>query len=225
MALLGMLAAGAGVGAARAAEKKFDYDNMMRFEMDREALRQQFLERKVMAKASADAENARIKNWMEQRRYEQTKADKDAEYERKRKDGMTDSEIAHKRALEKENLKQSRMDARANKRALLNSGSEGKQVNEEDYVTLKDGRKYLPKTNLEKNARTYVIAGKAPSFEDAMDVLAQEKLISNAARDPMAIQKGMVGTAKDMVRQLYNQQGQEAQQKTLTYNPKTGKFD
>lgn len=225
MALLGMLAAGAGVGAARAAEKQFDYDNMLKFEMDRESLRQKFLDRRVIARAAAEAENARIKDWMEQKKYNQAKEDEQAKYDRNRKDSLSDAEVAHRRALEKENIKQGRMDARAAKRALLEKG-EGKSTDDENYVTLKDGTKYLPKTNLEKNARTYVKTGKAPNFEAAIDVLAQEKLIANAAKDPMYMQKGIVPVAGEMVRQLYNQPEQQNQsQKIMNYNPKTGKFE
>jgi len=220
MALLGMLAAGAARGAGDASQRMFDQEQAMKFEMGREELRMKYLDREMSARGAAMAQREQIKSDAAMERDELKTARDQERYERERKDKLSDADIAHKRSLEKSGFIQNRMDARANKKALL--GGE----KQEKGITLSDGTYYVPLSPEGKKAVDLINAKKDTRFADALYEAEARGLVGQAASSIEGLTEGAVPTAKSMVRNLYNQQGTAQQQPSIkTYNPKTGSFN
>lgn len=120
MGILGLIAAGGAVGLADASNKQVAVQQQMELEDrranrtdQREALRQQYLERNFNTQRQDRKDMAKAQMQMEELKYNRNRADK-----------LTDAEMTHKQKLELEGLKESGRDRRsaasiaaANKRA------------------------------------------------------------------------------------------------------------
>lgn len=120
MGILGMIVAGGAVGLADASNKQVAAQQQMELEGmradridQREALRQQYLERNFNTQRQDRKDMAKAQMQMEELKYNRNRADK-----------LTDAEMTHKQKLELEGLKESGRDRRsaasiaaANKRA------------------------------------------------------------------------------------------------------------
>lgn len=120
MGILGMMAAGGAVGLADASNKQVAAQQQMEMEGmradrvdQREALRQQYLERNFNIERQDRKDMAKAQMQMEELKYNRNRADK-----------LTDAEMTHKQKLELEGMKESGRDRRsaasiaaANKRA------------------------------------------------------------------------------------------------------------
>ena len=213
--LLGMLAAGAGRGAADASQRMYDQEQAMKFEMGREELRMKYLDREMSARNAAAMERDRARSESAMIR-EDMKAAKDKEkYEREREGKLSDAEIAHKRAMEREGFRQSRMDSRA----LLNK-SAGKS---EKGILLSDGSYYMPMSPQGKLAVDLINAKKDPKFADSFYEAETRALVGQAANSIQGLSEGTVPTAKNMVRELYQPAvTQQERMMDVMRDPKTG---
>lgn len=181
MPLLGMLAAGAGMGAARASNLNTQAANELEIGDRREMLRMQFLEHQYQqgrADNLADAKNNALLN--------------EAKYERDRGDKLSDAELKHKQSKELIGIQESGRNARTastnasrKEAALLRSGaSAGKGA---------DGQTFKPNSPEYRFATDLVNAGE-------FDHLPEPERLSAAIR--LVISRGLVGQAAGSVHGL-----------------------
>lgn len=221
--LLGMLAAGGAMGARDASNASVRAQNELEIGNAREALREEFLNRRFDKELEVAKESAKAKAQQDDIKYQRMLEDKAAQREHE----MKKTGLLNQGRLDAEDRRNAGANARLDRRLAAdkaNASSKGAASSDDMYVTLQNGQKYLPQTQQEKDARTLVLTGKAPNFETAIDIVTQRGLISNAARDPMSFtSEKTVNTAGQMVNQLYgtkqNQPGYE-----LNFDPKSKKL-
>ena len=148
--------------------------------------------------------------------------------EAQRKHEMGKAGLLNQGRLEAIRMRESGANARHRERMAMEKQGSGKGAasNEDLYVTLKDGRKYLPQTPMEKKARAIFIAGRATSYEDAMKGLMETELLRPAisANVETLTSADAVGHAGSMVDKLYGG-GQQQKQGVLKWNPAKGAFE
>lgn len=205
--LLGMLAAGGAMGARDASNASVRAQNELEISNAREMMREEFLNRRFdkelelgKIKAKSDIDRDKIK-------YENERIDKEAQREHEiKKVGL----LGQNR-LDVEDRRNAGANARLEKRIAADKDKNPPKpkIDENDlYVTLKDGRKYLPQTNMEKEARGLFIGGIAPSYEDALRGLQTGKFLSPALSVPGTFtSKKAVDTARNISGQLYGNEG------------------
>ena len=223
--LLGMLAAGGAMGARDASNASTRAQNELEISNAREMMREEFLNRRFdkelelgKIKAKSDIDRDKIK-------YENERIDKEAQREHEiKKVGL----LGQNR-LDVEAARNAGANARLDRRLAAdkaNASSKGESANNEDlYVTLQDGRKYLPQTQIEKDARSLVIAGIAKNYEDAIRGIQSGKLLGPAISSSVGVLDSPTAaeSAKQLTNRLYggtqNQPGYE-----LNFDPKSKKL-
>lgn len=222
MPLLGMLAAGAAIGARNASNLNTQAQNELEIGDARERLRQQFSDRQYQQSridAKDDARNQALLN--------------QAIYNRDRANKLADEETKHERALDIEGRKDSRntaTNAARLKAAMLRkegaaSGGGGKGDNGKGLI-LENGEVFNPSSPEYRFAVDMVKSGEFPNIKDAIRAVIARGLTSQAAQDQRSYSKGSVFVAKDMADTLFGndlvpQQGNAVR----TFNPATGKFE
>ena len=205
--LLGMLAAGGAMGARDASNASVRAQNELEISNAREMMREEFLNRRFdkelelgKIKAKSDIDRDKIK-------YENERIDKEAQREHE----IKKLGLLGQNRLDVEAARNAGANARLDKRIAADKDKNPpKPKNDENdlYVTLKDGRKYLPQTNMEKEARGLLIGGIAPSYEDALMGLQTGKFLSPALSVPGTFtSKKAVDTARNISGQLYGNEG------------------
>ena len=206
--LLGMLAAGGAMGARDASNASVRAQNELEISNAREMMREEFLNRRFDRELDVAKENAKAQAAQNELKYQRDLEAKDKQYAHEiKKVGL----LGQNR-LDAEDRRNAGANARLEKRLAAdkaNASSKGESANNEDlYVTLKDGRKYLPQTNMEKEARGLFIGGIAPSYEDALRGLQTGKFLSPALSVPGTFtSKKAVDTARNISGQLYGNEG------------------
>lgn len=222
--LLGMLAAGGAMGARDASNASVRAQNELEIGNARERLREEFLNRQFDKQMEMNKETNKAIAQQADIKYQRDMQDKQAQREHE----MSKTGLLNKGRLDAESERNAGANARLDRRLALEKekiNSKGAAANDDLYVTLKDGRKYLPQTQQEKDARTLVMTGKAPDFETAIDVITQRGLMSNAARDPMSFTSAdTVSTAGKMVNQLYGGNSPAGGGFELNFDPKSKKL-
>jgi len=222
--LLGMLAAGGAMGARDASNASVRAQNELEIGNARERLREEFLNKQFDKQMEMNKETNKARAQQADIKYQRDMQDKQAQREHE----MNKTGLLNKGRLDAESARNSGANARLDRRLAVERekiNSKGAAANDDLYVTLKDGRKYLPQTQQEKDARTLVMTGKAPDFETAIDVITQRGLMSNAARDPMSFTSAdTVSTAGKMVNQLYSGNQPAAGGFELNFDPKSKKL-
>lgn len=222
MPLLGMLAAGAAVGARNAANQSVAAQNDLEMrqhasnmEDRREALRQQYLDKKYETQRADAKEAAKNNALIEEAKYQRTRSDK-----------IADEETGHKRKLELEGIKESGRNSRFGQRQALlreksSSGDDG-------------GGDMKLQSTIGKEASDYVKTGQAKNYNEGFKLAAMKQASSIILGNPMS---GMLppdqltSKIKDLAGQLYSNEfdGESvgAEKPTVTrlqFNPKTGGF-
>ena len=205
--LLGMLAAGGAMGARDASNASVRAQNELEISNAREMMREEFLNRRFdkelelgKIKAKSDIDRDKIK-------YENERIDKEAQREHE----IKKLGLLGQNRLDVEAARNAGANARLDRRIAADNArasAKGKETSDDLYVTLKDGRKYLPQTNMEKEARGLLIGGIAPSYEDALMGLQTGKFLSPALSVPGTFtSKKAVDTARNISGQLYGNEG------------------
>lgn len=198
---LGILAAGAAQGAAHASNMNVQAQNQLEMGQQREALREAFLNRRFDKELAVSRENSKAAGLLREQEYQRNRADK-----------LTDAEMRHKQALDIEGRRDARSAAsnatRLKAAEIRKSSPKDSDLENNDlYVTLQNGKKYLPQTEEEKKARTIVLANPGTSFEEALMQNKAVGFVGNATRDPIAVfssqGNGITGKAREMVDQIY----------------------
>lgn len=193
MPLLGMLAAGAGMGAARASNLNTQAANELEIGDRREMLRMQFLEHQYQqgrADNLADAKNNALLN--------------EAKYERDRGDKLSDAELKHKQSKELIGIQESGRNARTastnasrKEAALLKAGGGA------------DGQTFKPNSPEYRFATDLVNAGEFDHLPEperlsaAIRLVISKGLVSQAANNPISFKEGSPAVAKGMTDQLF----------------------
>lgn len=223
--LLGMLAAGGAMGARDASNASVRAQNELEIGNAREALREEFLNRRFDRELDVAKESAKAKSQQEDIKYQRMLEDKAAQREHE----MKKTGLLNQGRLDAEDRRNAGANARLDRRIAADNAkvsSKGKEVSDDLYVTLKDGRRYLPQTQQEKDARTLMLENKGISFEEALMRNKAAGFVGNAMRDPFAALKddGITGKAREMVNQIYGGGNKNPGEASLIIDPKTKKL-
>lgn len=221
--LLGMLAAGGAMGARDASNATVRAMNEMEMrqqnnnmEMDRERLRQQYLDKRYGQERADNMEMAKGKAMLDERNYQ-----------RNRENKLADDEISHKRKLEIEDKRESGRTSRSNAKiaAMKDSLSTGTKGGGSG-IELADGTIFSPNDADSKSAVNLVRLGLAKDIPDAYQKIYASKYTSSAASSVQGLREGTVPQSLKMSRDLFNISEDELTQTQprLKYNPKTGGF-
>ena len=202
--LLGMLAAGGAMGARDASNASVRAQNELEISNAREMMREEFLNRRFDRELDVAKENAKAQAAQNELKYQRDLEAKDKQYAHE----MKKTGLLNQGKLDAEAARNAGANARLDKRIAADKDKNPpKPKNDENdlYVTLKDGRKYLPQTQQEKEARTITLTNPGTTFEDAVIAVKTGGLVGNAARDPRAafVQNGLVNKAREMAGQIY----------------------
>ena len=165
--LLGMLAAGGAMGARDASNASVRAQNELEIGNARERLREEFLNRQFDKQMEMNKETNKARAQQADIKYQRDMQDKQAQREHE----INKTGLLNKGRLDAEAARNSGANARLDRRLALEKekiNSKGAAANDDLYVTLKDGRKYLPQTEEEKRARTIVLSNPGTSFEEAL---------------------------------------------------------
>lgn len=223
--LLGMLAAGGAMGARDASNASVRAQNELEIGNAREALREEFLNRRFDKELDVAKESSKAKAQQEDIKYQRDLDAKKEQYAHE----LKKTGLLNQGRLDAEDRRNEGANARLNKRLAADNAkvsSKDKEVSDDLYVTLKDGRKYLPQTDEEKRARTIVLASQGKtSFEEALMRNKTAGFVGNAARDPLNTfsNEGLTGKAREMIDQIYGNKG-NATGYELSFDPKSKKL-
>lgn len=222
--LLGMLAAGGAMGARDASNASVRAQNELEISNAREMMREEFLNRRFDRELDVAKENAKAQAAQNELKYQRDLEAKDKQYAHE----MKKTGLLNQGKLDAEAARNAGANARLEKRIAADKDKNPPKpkIDENDlYVTLQDGRKYLPQTEEEKRARTVMLANPGTSFEEALMRNKTAGFVGNAARDPLNAfsNEGITGKAREMINQIYggtqNQPGYE-----LNFDPKSKKL-
>jgi len=223
--LLGMLAAGGAMGARDASNASVRAQNELEIGNAREALREEFLNRRFDRELDVAKESAKAKSQQEDIKYQRMLEDKAAQREHE----MKKTGLLNQGKLDAEAARNAGANARLDRRIAADNArasAKGKETSDDLYVTLKDGRKYLPQTQQEKDARTIVLASQGKtSFEEALMRNKTAGFVGNAARDPLNAfsNEGITGKAREMIDQIYGNKPSSSGYE-LNFDPKSKKL-
>ena len=202
-----MLAAGGAMSARDASNASTRAQNELEIGSAKERIREEFLNRRFDRELDVARENAKAQAAQNELKYQRDLEAKDKQYAHE----MKKTGLLNQGRLDAEAARNAGANARLDKRIAADKDKNPpKPKNDENdlYVTLKDGRKYLPQTNMEKEARGLFIGGIAPSYEDALRGLQTGKFLSPALSVPGTFtSKKAVDTARNISGQLYGNEG------------------
>lgn len=211
MALLGMLAAGAAKGASDAANTIRATENAMNFEMGREMLRQQFLERQIGLQAEASRNLEQVKTANEQAKYARDRADK-----------VSDADKSFSRSQELENIKAGGRIAledrkQSNRKALLDLSVGSSGSAQSSGLVMDDGNVFVPKSNEGRIAVDLVNSKQAKNLADAYRLMMAKGLVSASARSLEGLTDGTISNAKTMAQELLSNTNDAENKKRLRF--------
>lgn len=218
---LGMMAAGAAVGARNASNMDVQAQNQMEMErirsnidIDREALRQKYLDKKFAQQSEIGAQQFKAKALLDESRYQ-----------RERQDKLSDSEANRKHQLELEGIKESGRNSRFNQRQSLlkEKGSSGPKSASCDVKA---------SSPIGKATQDLVRLGLAPDNKTAYEMAMKLDIVKAAQQNPMNkfSDDELLNSVNRLTRGLYpSGSSQQTQQPTndliRSFNPKTGRFE
>ena len=202
--LLGMLAAGGAMGARDASNASVRAQNELEISNAREMMREEFLNRRFDRELDVAKENAKAQAAQNELKYQRDSEAKDKQYAHE----MKKTGLLNQGRLDVEAARNAGANARLDKRIAADKDKNPPKPKSDEndlYVTLKDGRKYLPQTEEEKRARTVMLANPGTSFEEALMRNKTAGFVGNAARDPLNAfsNEGITGKAREMIDQIY----------------------
>ncbi len=224
MGLLGMMAAGAAIGARDTSNQNVRAQNELelsrmrnQMDMDREALRMKYLEGKEARDREFAKEDAKNKAIFDEAKYQRSRADK-----------IADKESDNKLKLQIEGIKESGRNSRFGQRQALLRENAKSGVGSSKGIVLPSGEVFTPNSPEYRLAADMVKAGDAPDVNTAIRIVISKGLVSQAAGSIQGITEGTVPTARNMSGELFGRQGAAAsnpEELFRTFNPKTGRFD
>jgi len=224
VALLGMLAAGGAMGARDASNASVRAQNELEIGTAREMMREEFLNRRFDRELDAARESSKARAQQDDIKYQRMMEDKAAQREHE----MKKTGLLNQGRITAASIREGGANARHRERMELdkNKKNDPKSENEDLYVTLKNGRRYLPQTQQEKDARTIVLANPGTSFEEALMRNKTAGFVGNAARDPLNTfsNEGLTGKAREMLDQIYGGGNKNPGEASLIIDPKTKKL-
>lgn len=221
--LLGMLAAGGAMGARDASNASVRAQNELEIGNARERLREEFLNKQFDKQMEMNKETNKARAQQADIKYQRDLDAKKEQYIHE----MKKTGLLNQGKIDAANIREGGANARHRERMELEKKNKNTDPENNDlYVTLKDGRKYLPQTEEEKRARTIVLANPGTSFEEALMQNKAVGFVSNAARDPLNSfsDSGITGKAREMVNQLYGGNQPAAGGFELNFDPKSKKL-
>jgi hypothetical protein len=214
--MLGILAAGAAQGAANASNMNVQAQNVLEIDQNREALREEYLNRRFDKELAVGRENAKAAGAL-----------RDMEYQRNRADKQVDNEAKHKQAIEIEGYRDKRSAANNATRlqaASIRGKASGGESDGGNPIILPNGQRFVPNDADSKAAANLVHIGAAKDIQEGYQKVYAMKLASPAAGSIQGLTEGMIPAATGMSGQLLN--GQQKEQNVLKeWNPKTRKFE
>ncbi len=222
--LLGMLAAGGAMGARDASNASVRAQNELEISNAREMMREEFLNRRFDRELDVAKENAKAQAAQNELKYQRDLEAKDKQYAHE----MKKTGLLNQGRLDAEAARNAGANARLDRRIAADNArasAKGKETSDDLYVTLKDGRKYLPQTDEEKRARTVMLANPGTSFEEALMRNKTAGFVGNAARDPLNAfsNEGITGKAREMIDQIYGNKPASSGYE-LNFDPKSKKL-
>lgn len=218
---LGMMAAGAAMGARDASNNTVRAQNELEIGNAKEQLREEYANKKFDKELEISKENTKAAGLL-----------KDKEYQRNRVDKQTDSETEYKRKMELENVKESgrntrsnqsisAADARSKASGSTGDGSSGKGI------TLPNGEQFIPSSPEYKFAVDLVRGGEYDNISDALKFVISKGLVSQAAGSMSGLRNGAVPESQNMTGQLLGSGNKQTIQPATIrkLNPDTGKFE
>ena len=215
MALLGMLAAGAAMGARDASNNSVRAMNEMELmrartgmEMDREALRMKYEEKRYQQQREDAKEAGKAKMAFEEAKYNRTRADKGG-----------DGEAEHKSRMQIEGIKESGRNARFGQRqALLRENANKSSGGAEGFN---------PRSPEGKAAQDLVEAKLAKDYAEAYEMIQEDKLLRSVAGNNLMTEPKQVFDLRRKYKEerSNNLEPQNPQELIRSFNPKTGRFD
>lgn len=217
---LGILAAGAAQGAANASNMNVQAQNQLEMQdmqhgrdLQRDALREEFLNRRFDKEVAIGRENAKAAGIL-----------RDMEYQRNRADKQADSEAEFKRRLQLEGIKESGRNARADKRiAAMNAAGEGRNASDKG-ILLPNGEIFVPNDADSKAAANFFKLGLVADMQEGYQRVHALRLSGQAATSMEGLGKTTADAAMALSGNLLGKQKQE-QSVLKEWNPKTGKFE
>ena len=223
--LLGMLAAGGAMGARDASNASVRAQNELEVGNARERLREEFLNRQFDKQMEINKETNKARAQQADIKYQRDMEDKQAQREHE----IKKTGLLGQNRLEAEDRRNAGANARLDRRLAVErekiNAKGGAATNDDLYVTLKDGRKYLPQTNQEKEARTLVMTNPGISYEEAIRSINERDLLRPAMSVPGTFTSSKaVDTARNMAGQLYRSNQPAAGGFELNFDPKSKKL-
>ena len=215
MALLGMLAAGAAMGARDASNNSVRALNEMELararngmEMDREALRMKYEERRYQQQREDAKEAGKAKMQLEEARYQRTRADK-----------LVDRESENKLKLQIEGMKEKgRNDRFGQRQSLLRENAKKSSGGAEGFN---------PRSPEGKAAQDLIEAGLAKDWAEAYDMVQQDRLMRGVAGNNFMTDPKQVFELQRKYRtEQSNNTSPQNPQEAISFirDPKTGKL-
>jgi len=194
---LGMMAAGAAMGARDASNASVRAQNELEVGNAREQLREEYANKRFDKELSVARENAKAAGFL-----------KDQEYQRNRADKQTDTEAEYKRRLELESIRESGRNARSDKRisaadARAKAGGVTGDGGASKGITLPNGKQFVPSSPEYKFAVDLVNGGEYDNISDALKFVVSKGLVSQAAGSLGGAAKGAVPESQNMTNQLF----------------------
>jgi len=221
------LAAGAAMGARDASNNSVRALNEMELararngiEMDREALRMKYEEKRYQQQREDAKEAGKTKMAYEESKYNRTRADKQA-----------DREADHKLKLDIARMTEAGKENRFNRKLGILGSDSGRGAKSQNGIQLEDGSTFVANDSDSKNAVNLVRLGLADDLQDAYQKIYASKYSSQAAGSIEGLTEGTVPTAMKMSGQLLNRKSnnqpgtQNPQELIRSFNPKTGRFE
>lgn len=226
MPLLGMLAAGAAIGARDASNKSVAAHNQLEMQNARESLRQQFYDRNYTRQRADQVADREAAGRAEDRIYSRNRADKvaDTESAREFQKGLLNLTEGNKMKMHNERMALGRDKLNQAKQAA--SGISGMQ----------QGGLVKMQSTIGKEAQDYVASGQVKDFNEGFKLAAQKQAASIILGNPMNTMlptEKLTAAIKDLADQLYSNgmsTGQATQESGASstirkFNPKTGTIE
>jgi hypothetical protein len=201
MNLGGILAAGAAQGAANASNMNVQAQNVLEIDQNREALREEYLNRRFDKELAVGRENAKAAGAL-----------RDMEYNRKRADIVSDTEAKHKQAVEIEGYKDKRSAAnnatRLQAASIRGKSSGGDGDSTGKGVTLPNGEVFVPNDADSKAAANYLKLGLVNTIQEGYQRVHALRLSGQAANSIEGLGKTTAEAAMTLSGELLGKQQQ-----------------
>lgn len=201
--LLGMLAAGGAMGARDASNASVRAQNELEISNAREAMREEFLNRRFDRELDVARENAKAQAAQKEIDYQRSIEAKDKQYAHE----MSKTGLLNQGRIDQEDRRNAGANARLDKRLAAEKAnaqlkSSADKVDNKS-ITLSDGTSFTPNSPEYRLAVDMVKSGEYDNLKDAIRTVISKGLVSQAAGSIQGIAEGTVPTARNMSNELF----------------------